>query len=92
MSDTPKNQFSSDDEDDLIRAEFESMVAGLSLDESAPTTYLDELDARAKFRDPEGFQHPQPKKIGAKNFFKSAINSMKLWRNGQGKSDDGVEL
>lgn len=63
-----------------------------SLDESAPTTYLDELDARAKFRDPEGFQHPQPKKIGAKNFFKSAINSIKLWRNGQGKSDDGVEL
>lgn len=34
------------DEDDteLINAEFESMVAGLSLDQSSPRTYLDELD------------------------------------------------
>ena len=31
-------------DDELIDAEFESMVEGLSLDESAPTTYLDELD------------------------------------------------
>lgn len=33
-----------DDEMDLINAEFESMTAGLSLDESSPRTYLDELD------------------------------------------------
>ena len=33
-----------DDEMELINAEFESMVAGLSLDESSPRTYLDELD------------------------------------------------
>jgi len=45
------------DEKDLIDAEFESIVAGLSLDESAPTTYLDELDAR---KDPEGFEPPNP--------------------------------
>ena len=31
-------------DDELIDAEFESMVEGLSIDESAPTTYLDELD------------------------------------------------
>ena len=35
------------------------MVSGLSLDQSAPTTYLDELDARAY--DPEGFIQPNPK-------------------------------
>jgi len=35
---------SNDDEMELINAEFESMVAGLSLDESSPRTYLDELD------------------------------------------------
>ena len=33
------------DDKELIDAEFQSMVEGLSLDESAPTTYLDELDA-----------------------------------------------
>jgi hypothetical protein len=32
------------DEEELIRSEFESIVSGLSLDESAPTTYLDDLD------------------------------------------------
>ena len=47
------------DERELIDAEFESIVSGLSLDESAPTTYLDELDARAY--DPEGFIPPNPK-------------------------------
>jgi len=47
------------DERELIDAEFESIVSGLSLDESAPTTYLDELDARKN--DPEGFTAPNPK-------------------------------
>lgn len=47
------------DERELIDAEFDSIVSGLSLDESAPTTYLDELDARPY--DPEGFQQPNPK-------------------------------
>jgi pimeloyl-ACP methyl ester carboxylesterase len=42
---------------DLIDAEFESIVAGLSLDESAPTTFLDDLDRP----DPEDhFQQPDP--------------------------------
>ena len=44
-------------DDELIDAEFESIVAGLSLDESLPTNFLDELD-RA---DPEDhFQNPDP--------------------------------
>lgn len=46
------------DERELIDAEFDSIVSGLSLDESAPTTYLDELDARPY--DPEGFIPPNP--------------------------------
>lgn len=45
------------DENDLIDAEFESIVSQLSLDESAPTTYLDELDARGD----DHFIHPNPK-------------------------------
>lgn len=47
-----------DDDADLIDAEFQSMIAGLSLDESSPTTYLDGLD-RAQ---PDGhFEIPNPK-------------------------------
>ncbi len=44
------------DENELIDAEFESIVSQLSLDESHPTTYLDELDARGE----EHFVHPTP--------------------------------
>ena len=36
-----------------------SIVSGLSLDESSPTTYLDELDAPQY--EPEGFTPPNPK-------------------------------
>lgn len=45
------------DENELIDAEFDSIVSQLSLDESHPTTYLDELDARGE----EHFEHPNPK-------------------------------
>jgi hypothetical protein len=39
------NNSDEESERELIDAEFESMVAGLSLDESTPTTFLDELDS-----------------------------------------------
>ena len=39
-----KRENEGSDEEDLIKAEFDSIVEGLSLDESSPTTYLDELD------------------------------------------------
>jgi len=32
------------DEEELIRSEFDSIVSGLNLDQSAPSTYLDDLD------------------------------------------------
>ena len=38
------DQFGELDERELIDAEFDSIVSGLSLDQSAPTSYLDELD------------------------------------------------
>jgi carboxylesterase len=47
-------------ENDLVNAEFESIVSGLSLDQSAPTTYLDELD---KFDQADRFIPPNPGKI-----------------------------
>ena len=35
----------SDDDSELVNAEFDSIVSTLSLDQSAPTSYLDQLDA-----------------------------------------------
>ena len=45
------------DENELIDAEFELIVSQLSLDESTPNTYLDELNARGE----EHFEPPNPK-------------------------------
>jgi hypothetical protein len=44
-------------ETDLVDAEFDSIVSGLSLDESSPTTYLDELDG---IYEVERFKPPNP--------------------------------
>ena len=56
---TRGESISESDERELIDAEFDSIVSGLSLDESSPTTYLDELDSPQY--DPEGFTPPNPK-------------------------------
>ena len=46
MSEKSNRDHDADDANDreLIDMEFESMVEGLSLDESSPSTYLDELE------------------------------------------------
>ncbi|MBC7464156.1 MAG: hypothetical protein H7227_07845 [Actinobacteria bacterium] len=46
---------------ELINAEFQSIVEGLSLDESTPTTYLDQLEYLDHFADIEHFNAPDPK-------------------------------
>ena len=46
------------DERELINAEFESIVAGLSLDQSTPNTYLDQLEA---IDESERFVAPNPR-------------------------------
>ena len=59
MSEKDKRQDGPDDATDreLIDMEFQSMVEGLSLDQSAPTSYLDELDA---IEDQDKFVAPNP--------------------------------
>lgn len=47
-------------ESDLVDAEFDSIVSGLSLDQSSPTTYLDELD---RIAESNRFIPPNPGKI-----------------------------
>lgn len=77
-------------ERELIDLEFQSMVEGLSLDESSPTTYLDELD---KFEDQNRFQPPAPPKVGLSETLKRAIESIKNWKNGPTHRDgDGAAL
>jgi hypothetical protein len=58
------------DEKDLIDEKFQALVSGLSLDQSSPSTYLDELDRSV---DDEHFTPPVPQKTSRKNFFKTAL-------------------
>jgi len=48
------------DDSELIDLEFDSIVSGLSLDESAPSTYLDELDNLDSAERYEGDNRPLP--------------------------------
>ncbi len=79
------------DEEDLINAEFDSIVEGLSLDESSPTTYLDELD---RFEEVNKFTPPAvPKKK-----FRDQLREMKIsfarWRDNSRElpPDDGAVI
>ena len=76
---------------DLINSEFESMVAGLSLDESTPNTYLEDLD-RESLLDNNHFEQPKPSWPGLRNFFQSARIAVKRWLRHENNRDDGVEL
>jgi hypothetical protein len=79
------------DEEELINAEFESIVAGLSLDESTPTTYLDKLDA---IEESERFTPPQLPRRSLRQQFLDAKNAIKNWKNNPDKDlpDDGAAL
>ena len=76
------------DEEELIRSEFESMVSGLSLDESAPTTYLDDLDRIETV----GFIAPNPPKQSARSLFESVKRAVKRWFYHGYHEDDGAKL
>jgi len=77
-------------ERELIDLEFQSMVEGLSLDQSAPTSYLDELE---KFEDHNRFRAPNPPKVGLRKSLRRAIDSIKNWKSGPTfRDDDGVAL
>ena len=77
------------DDEELIRSEFDSIVSGLSLDESAPTTYLDEIE---KFDDANHFIAPNPARQNIKQVFRSAKLAFKKWFNRNYHEDDGATL
>jgi hypothetical protein len=78
-------------DDELINAEFESIVEGLSLDESSPTTYLDELDS---FKDLNRFTPPKIPKRSFKEQLRDAIRAITRWKDNPHRDDyeDGAAL
>jgi hypothetical protein len=76
------------DEEELIRSEFESIVSGLNLDQSAPTTYLDDLDRI----DNEGFVQPNPAPQTPRGFFYSARYAINRWFHRNHRDDDGAAI
>lgn len=92
VSEKSKPDHDSDDANDreLINMEFESMVEGLSLDESSPSTYLDELE---NFVDHNRFVAPTPPRKSISTNFKSALSAFKKWKEGKSDRDgDGAAL
>ncbi len=76
------------DEEELIRSEFESIVSGLNLDQSSPSTYLDDLDRI----DREGFVPPNPAPVTPRGFVQSARDAIKRWFHKTNPDDDGAAL
>jgi hypothetical protein len=86
-----KRESSDEFDDELVNAEFESMVEGLSLDESTPTTYLDELDA---VEDLNRFTPPAIAKKSLKDQVRDAFRAITRWKNNPHNQhpDDGAAL
>ncbi len=83
-----------EDEKDLIDEKFNALVSGLSLDQSSPSTYLNELDRRV---DEEHFTPPVPQKLQLRNFFSDCINAFKKWKDNPRSDnsdldDDGAQI
>ena len=77
------------DEEELIRSEFESIVSGLSLDESSASTYLDELDQIDR---DDRFVAPNPPPQSPRTFFLSAKRAIARWLKRGYHENDGVAL
>ncbi len=76
------------DDEELISSEFDSIVSGLNLDQSTPTTYLDDLDRI----DQEGFVQPNPAPQSPRGFFLSARKAITSWFHRNNRDDDGATL
>ena len=77
-----------DDRQELIDAEFESMVANLNLNQDTGSTYLDELVARER-EIPQYRQVPQIPRH-PRNIFQSIVHSVKRWFNNTDNDGDGA--
>lgn len=79
-----------DDEQELINAEFNSMVEGLNLDQSSDRTYLDELDEFENSN--RGYTNPPELPRGLHQTTKSILSSIKKWFHRGDADGDGAVL
>jgi len=92
MSEKSNRDHDADDANDreLINMEFESMVEGLSLDESSPSTYLYELE---NFVDQNRFIAPTPPRKSLSATIQAALAAFKKWKDAKtDRDDDGASL
>ena len=92
--DSKPEQNPGEDDQDLMDEKFHALVSGLSLDQSAPTDYLDIL-ARAEVA--EGFTPPEPEKIQFFTSIKEGMKAFKKWKDNPRKDntdldDDGAQI
>lgn len=83
-----------DDDQELIDAEFTSMVEGLRLDQSEPRTYLDELEDIDQHltREEKNSYLNAPRLGGIRNSFKNFLATLRRWYRGNNREDDGAAL
>jgi hypothetical protein len=77
------------DDDELIRSEFDSIVSGLSLDESTPTSYLDELES---IEAADRFIAPNPPGQSPRQTWRSIKRAATRWFNRGYRDDDGAAV
>jgi hypothetical protein len=92
--DSKPDQNPGEDDQDLMDEKFHALVSGLSLDQSAPTDYLDSI---AQGEEIEGFTPPQPERIHFFSSIKDGIKAFKKWKDNPRRDntdldDDGAQL
>jgi hypothetical protein len=92
--DSKPDQNPGEDDQDLMDDKFHALVSGLSLDQSAPTDYLDSISAR---EDSEGFTPPKPEKMHFLSSIKDALKAFKKWKDNPPRDntdldDDGAQI
>jgi hypothetical protein len=90
VSKTPENpQDDSSDEIELMRSEFDSIIEGLSLDESSPSSFLEDLE---RIDEADRFIAPIVPRQSLRSTFFSAKNAITRWFNRGGHDDDGAHI
>ena len=82
------------DDQDLIDDKFNALISGLSLDQSAPTNYLDFI---ADQQEVDGFTPPKPQRTTFFSSIKDGINAFKKWKDNPRRDntdldDDGAQI
>lgn len=92
--DAKPDQNSNEDDQDLMDDKFQALISGLSLDQSAPTDYLDSISGVTEI---DSFTPPAPEKIHFRTSIKDGIAAFKRWRDNPSRDntnldDDGAQI